>query len=110
MRQQYPWNEWLIGGPTGSPGIAMTDEDGRRRIVLVRGEHYECSQSSMCQQIRSAARNLGLKVNVQDLDDRIMVVIRAADPERAAKHYASRDAARAMRDEDEDFRSRERNA
>src|ERR1700681_2725127 len=39
MQQKYPWEEWFE----------------RRRVVLMRGEDYRCSQSTMAQTIRNAA-------------------------------------------------------
>jgi hypothetical protein len=104
MRQLYMWDEWF-GGPL--------DEDGKARVTLVRGQHYSCSQASMCQQIRTAAKDRGLLVNVQDMNDRIIVVVRLATRQLApCSHpgYVSGNEAKAMAAEDRELRSRERNA
>lgn len=98
MRKAYDWDQWF-----GRPA----DEDGKVRFVLVKGEHYRCSQSSMCQQVRTAAKDRGLLVNVQDLDDRIAVAARKAPPiPMVGPSYL----APTMKQEDEESRSRERNA
>jgi len=59
MRRKYPWEEWLK----------------RPRIVLVRGIHYECSQSTMSQSVRNNASARGLRIRIQDTGDTIIIDI-----------------------------------
>lgn len=65
--RKYTWEDWFA---------EPYDTDGRKRIVLYAGKDYNCSQSSICQQIRTAARQRGLLVNIVDLDSHIIVVVR----------------------------------
>ena len=66
MNKLYDFSKWFT---------RPADGDGRRRFVLVRGEHYHCSQSSMMQQLRVAASHCGVRVAVVDLEDRLGVVV-----------------------------------
>lgn len=59
MRRKYPWEEWL----------------GRVRTVLLRGVHYRCSQSTMCQTIRNNASRRGLRVRLVDTGTEILVEV-----------------------------------
>lgn len=65
MNKRYFWREWF--GLT--PG-----EDGKVRFVLVRGQHYDCSQDSIISQLRTAATHCGYRVSATDLVDRVGVV------------------------------------
>ena len=58
-KRLYKWEEWF----------------GRRRIVLVRGVNYDCSQSTMVQMIRNNATRLGIRVRVLDTRDAIVVEV-----------------------------------
>lgn len=97
----YRWDDWLLG---------PADVDGQHREVLVRGEDYDCSQSAMSQQVRTAARQRRLLVSITDMDDRLVVITRPMPPARPEPSYVPANEAKAMRDEDAEFRSRERNA
>lgn len=66
MKKRYQFDEWFNGEP---------DPDGKVRFVLRRGKDYDCSQSSMVGQLRIAATHCGKRVKVQDLDDRLCVVV-----------------------------------
>jgi len=65
MRKTYLWDEWFGADPGA---------DRRVRFTLVAGEHYDCSQSSMCQQVRTAAKDRRFHASVADMGDRITVV------------------------------------
>ena len=65
MRRKYDFAAWFAATP---------DADGRTRFTLLRGEHYDCSQESISQQVRIAASHCGLRVSVVDMDDRVSVV------------------------------------
>lgn len=66
MRKLYNWQEWF----DQTPGV-----DGKVRFVLNRGEHYNCSQSTMSQQLRIAATHCGVRVSVMDLENQLSVVV-----------------------------------
>lgn len=51
MKRIYPWEEWFRA----------------RRITLLRGVHYGCSQSTMAQTIRNNASLRGLRVRIEDI-------------------------------------------
>ncbi len=53
----YDWPTWL----------------GALPITLMRGEHYRCSQAAICQQIRDAASDSGIRVSIEDRGDRVTV-------------------------------------
>lgn len=55
--RKYPWEEWF----------------GQRRIVLLRGVHYRCSQSTMAQSIRNNASARGVKVRLRDTGTEIVI-------------------------------------
>lgn len=78
MVKRYFWQEWFGRAP---------DADGKVRFVLVRGQHYDCSQSSIIMQLRIAATHCGYRVCATDMDDRIGVaaVRRDAAQQAAAK-------------------------
>ncbi len=59
MNRKYRWDDWL----------------GRPQTVLVRGVHYRCSQSSMCQSIRNNASQRGLRVRLTDNGTDILVEV-----------------------------------
>lgn len=59
MQRKYPWEEWFK----------------EKITVIVRGEDYDCSQSSMVQSIRNRATLDGLKVKVIDTDTEIIIVV-----------------------------------
>lgn len=59
MQRKYPWEEWFK----------------EKITVIVRGEDYDCSQSSMVQSIRNRATLAGLKVKVVDTDTEIIIVV-----------------------------------
>lgn len=65
MKRLYDWKKWLDAPP---------GDDGKVRFVLVRGEHYHCSQSSIIQQLRVAATHCSYRVCAVDMDDRVSVV------------------------------------
>lgn len=52
-KRKYPWDDWF----------------GQPITVLVRGEDYHCSQSTMVQTIRNNASRRGLRVRVVEDDD-----------------------------------------
>lgn len=55
----YDWDEWFaLGG-----------------FTLVRGEDYVCSQSAICQQVRSAASNRKLSVSIVEADNAVIVEV-----------------------------------
>lgn len=49
-------------------------------FTLYKGRDYECSQSSMVSQIRTAASNRGLSVSVHDGSDCVEVLISGPQP------------------------------
>lgn len=51
-RRKYAWEDWFA----------------RPRTVLVRGMHYECSQSAMVQMVRNNASARGVSVKITDDD------------------------------------------
>lgn len=59
MQRKYPWDEWF----------------GNKITVLVRGEDYDCSQSTMTQLIRNRGSQAGLKLKVIDTDTEIIIVV-----------------------------------
>lgn len=59
MQRKYPWEEWF----------------GSKITVLVRGEDYDCSQSTMVQIIRNRASLEGIKVKIIDTDTEIIIVV-----------------------------------
>lgn len=65
MNQKYPWETWF----------------GRSRTVLLRGVHYKCSQSAMCQLIRNNASKRGMRVRLTDTGTEIVMEIGASDGE-----------------------------
>lgn len=65
MEKKYYWHEWFELAP---------GEDGKVRFMLVRGEHYTCSQASVISQLRVAASHCGYRVSATDLADRVSVV------------------------------------
>jgi hypothetical protein len=67
VKRQYYWREWF----GQEPGA-----DGKVRFVLVRGEHYACSQSAIIAQLRVAAAHCGFSVRAVDMDDRVCVSAR----------------------------------
>lgn len=64
--RKYHWEEWFA----------------QKRVVLTRGEHYQCSQSSMAQIIRNSASAHGLRVTLEDTGTGIVVEVvgRVAEP------------------------------
>lgn len=69
MIKIYPFDDWLTRPP---------DPDGRTRLVLVAGQHYDCSQSCMCQQLRNAAAKRHMRLCLSDLGDRVVATLRPA--------------------------------
>lgn len=57
VRRKYPWEEWFE----------------QERVVLLRGVHYACSQSTMVQMVRNNASARGVQVRVTDIDARIVI-------------------------------------
>lgn len=57
----YPWDEWFSG----------------QRVDLRRGEHYLCRTYIMLQQIHTAARKHGVKLDVQVSDDELTITLTA---------------------------------
>lgn len=47
----------------------------RDQSLLERGEDYHCSQSNIIQQIRNEASKRGLRIKLNDLDDKIIVKV-----------------------------------
>src|SRR5271170_1492927 len=64
MRRKYQWEEWF----------------GRPRTVLLRGVHYHCSQSAMCQMIRNAASARYLRVRLEDTETEIIIEVGGGAP------------------------------
>ncbi len=70
-RRKYKWEEWF----------------GQPYTKLVRGVHYDCSQSSMCGSIRNAAsqrglQQLGLSIRLTDNGTEIVLQVRRAGATR----------------------------
>lgn len=59
MNRKYPWEEWFA-------------EDV---FTLVRGLHYDCSQSTMTQTVRNNASARGLRVRLVDTGIGIIVKV-----------------------------------
>ena len=57
--QKYPWHRWMSKG----------------RLVLRRGIDYHCTQGSICQQVRNAAARWGLRANLIEQEDRLIVIL-----------------------------------
>lgn len=57
--RKYPWEVWF----------------NRARTILLRGQHYSVSQSSMIQIIRNNASLYGVRVRLQDLGDSIVIQV-----------------------------------
>lgn len=64
MKRQYLWEQWF----------------GQRRAVLLRGVHYRCSQSSMCQAIRNEACRRRLRVRLTDGGTEVILEVVGAIP------------------------------
>lgn len=64
MRRKYAWEAWFAGG----------------RVVLSRGVHYDCSQSTMAQSVRNAASQRGLRVRIEDTGTEIILEVVGAIP------------------------------
>ena len=60
----YLWDEWF----------------GHETFELYYGRDYDCSQSSMYQQIRNAASTRGLKVIVVDQNTHFVIVVKQRAP------------------------------
>lgn len=60
--RKYKWEEWF----------------GRPSTRVVRGVHYYCSQSSMCQAIRNRASQRGLRIRLTDTGNEILIQVRRA--------------------------------
>lgn len=67
MKRLYPFNEWFT---TPEP-----TNDGKRRFILTRGQHYTCSQSSMVMQLRVAATHCGVRISITDMENSLSVVV-----------------------------------
>jgi hypothetical protein len=61
-RRQYNWDHWFL-----PPGF-----------VIFRGKDYECSQSSMVQQIRNEATKRRIRITVDDHIDHITAMVRGS--------------------------------
>ena len=59
-RRKYPWEEWF----------------DQPRTVLLRGVHYRCSQSTMCQTIRNNASSRGVHIKLTDTDTEIIIEVK----------------------------------
>jgi hypothetical protein len=57
MRKIYDWEGWL----------------SKPRMILRRGVHYYCSQSTICTQARTAASKLGLRISIKDQGSYIII-------------------------------------
>lgn len=68
-RQLYDWDRWL----------ALPS------FELRRGEHYSCSQSAICQQIRNAAAKRDLRVSIEDHEHAVYVLVHHHMPETCAE-------------------------
>lgn len=55
----YDWGDWFA----------------HRRFTLHKGMDYDCSQSSISQQVRNAASERGLRVSVIEGEDSVTVVV-----------------------------------
>lgn len=51
----------------------------RRGFVLWKGRDYNCSQSSICQQIRNAASQRGWEIEISDEGNRVEVTVKNWD-------------------------------
>lgn len=60
MRRKYRWEEWFR----------------KDRTTIRYGEDYSCSQSVMCQAIRNAACQRGIRVRLVDDRDAIHIEVR----------------------------------
>lgn len=69
---KYPWEDWF----------------GRDLITLRKGRDYVCRQSSMAQQIRSAASRFGVSVHVTETDKGFRIKVtrssKDASPDKSA--------------------------
>lgn len=63
--RKYSWEDWF----------------GRPRTTLVRGTHYQISQSAMVQSIRNAASARGVRTHLRDLGNAIVVEVVGGDGE-----------------------------
>ena len=61
--RKYPWEEWF----------------GQPRVVIRAGVDYHVSQSMMYQMIRNRASKCGLKVNLEDIGNAIIIEVREVD-------------------------------
>jgi hypothetical protein len=58
-KRRYDWDDWL----------------SKRKFTLRRGVHYDCTQSSIVQQVRNAATARGVAVRPSDEGDRVVVFV-----------------------------------
>ena len=58
-KRKYMWEEWF----------------DRTDTILVRGVHYDCSQSTMAQTIRNNASQRGLRVRLTDTGTEIWIQV-----------------------------------
>jgi len=65
----YPWEKWLAGR--------------RRWISLQQGRDYDCSTSTMVQQLRNAACRLEIGMSIEQRDD--VLEVRTYPTERKEK-------------------------
>ena len=103
MKKIYPFDTWFYSPPGA---------DGRVRILLKADEHYTCSQSSMVQQLRTAAAQRGLRITITDLRDSIHVTVVHDQQARLDRIEAERTifASEKYHFNDEGLRSRKYNA
>lgn len=59
MRRKYAWEDWF----------------SRPCTVLLRGIHYDCSQSTMVQSIRNNASMRKVRVRITDRNNHIIVEV-----------------------------------
>ncbi len=93
MKKKYDFKKWFEIKP---------GEDGKTRFIIRRGIHYDCSQSSMIQQLRVAASAHSVRLSIVDMDNYIVVTKQA--------HAVNVPPRLSFGDPDETLRSAERNA
>lgn len=71
MQRKYQWEEWF----------------GRPCTVLLRGIHYNCSQSAMCQSIRNNASRRGVRVSLVDTGTEIILEVKGGEKGGDCKKY-----------------------
>ncbi len=72
--KRYEWDVWLRKGLKS-----------RKPVLLRRGVHYQCAQTTMVQNTRNAAAVRGYRVSVYDREDHLEVTVKSGPPKAAEK-------------------------